>query len=93
VIGSKFRVHACPGATRCGYAITFTFCGLGFTSPQLDMPGLGQGFKGYKILIFLSFLTDLFFSNLLIFSSTSYLYLFFKLCPFIFDPIFYVGSP
>jgi hypothetical protein len=44
------RVQARPGATGCGYEIVFTFYGLGFPSPHLDMPGLGQGFKGYKML-------------------------------------------
>jgi hypothetical protein len=51
VIGSRFRVQARPGATGCGYAIIFILYGLGFLSPHLDMPGLGQGFKGYEMLI------------------------------------------
>jgi hypothetical protein len=37
-------VQACPGATGCRYEIAFIFYGLGFPSPHLDMPGLGQGF-------------------------------------------------
>jgi hypothetical protein len=48
LIGSKFRVQARPGATGCVYETAFTFYGLGFPSPHLDMPGLGQGFKGYN---------------------------------------------
>jgi len=48
---SRFRVQARPGATGCVYEIAFTFYGIGFPSPHLDMPGLGQGFKGYKILM------------------------------------------
>jgi hypothetical protein len=51
VIGSMFRVQARPGETGCVYEIAFTFYGIGFPSPHLDMPGLGQGFKGYKMLI------------------------------------------
>ena len=51
LIGSRFRVQACPGAAGCGYDIVFAFYGLVFPSPHLDMPGLGQGFKGYNILI------------------------------------------
>jgi len=61
VIGSRFRVQACPGlrlvayasesATGCGYEFVFRFYGFGFPSPHLDMPGLGLGFKGYKMLI------------------------------------------
>ena len=52
MIGSWFRVQACPGATGCGYDIFFAFYGLVLPSPHLDMLGLGQGFKGYKMLIF-----------------------------------------
>jgi len=48
VQGSGFRVQACPSAKKCGYEIVFTFYGLSFPSPHLDMPGLGQGFKGYN---------------------------------------------
>ena len=61
VIGSRFRVQACPGlrlvayasesAAGCGYDIVFAFYGLVLPSPHLDMPGLGQGFKVYKMLI------------------------------------------
>jgi hypothetical protein len=50
-IGFRFRVQARPGATGCGDEFVFAFYGLGFPSPHLDMPGLGQGFKGYKMLI------------------------------------------
>ena len=42
-------------ATGCGYAIIFILYRLGFLSPHLDMPGLGQGFKGYKVLICYNF--------------------------------------
>jgi hypothetical protein len=62
--GSWFGVQARPGlrlvayasesATGCGYEIAFIFYGLGFPSPHLDMPGLGQGFKGYNWWILLS---------------------------------------
>jgi hypothetical protein len=51
VIGSRFRVQARPGATGCVFKIAFIFYGIGFPSPDLEMPGLGQGFKGYKMLI------------------------------------------
>jgi hypothetical protein len=51
VTGSKFRVQACPGATGCGYEIMFTFYELGFSSAHPDRPSLGQGFKGYKMMI------------------------------------------
>ena len=37
-----------------GYKIVFTFYGLGFPSPHLDMPGLGQGFKGYSLWVLLT---------------------------------------
>ena len=50
MIGSKFRVQARPGATGCVSEIAFTFNGIGFSSPHLDKPGLGQGFKGFKML-------------------------------------------
>ena len=50
-IGSRFRVQARPGATGCVYEIAFTFYGIRFPSPHLDMPGLGQGFKGFGVLI------------------------------------------
>jgi hypothetical protein len=46
--GSRFGVQACPGATGCGYEIVFTFYEHCFPSPHFDMPGLGQGFKGYN---------------------------------------------
>jgi hypothetical protein len=48
LIGSRFRVQARPGATGCGYEIVFTFSGLGLPSLHLNIPGLGQGFKGYN---------------------------------------------
>jgi len=51
VIRSGFWVQACPAATLCSYEIVVTFYGLGYPSPHVDMPGLGQGFKGYKMLI------------------------------------------
>jgi hypothetical protein len=38
------RSYASESATWCGYEIAFTFYGLGFPSPHLYMPGLGQGF-------------------------------------------------
>jgi hypothetical protein len=37
--------------TACGDKFSFTFDGLGFPSPHLDIPDLGQGVKGYKMLI------------------------------------------
>ena len=40
------RAYASESATGCGYEIGFTFYWFGFQSPHLDMPGLGQGFKG-----------------------------------------------
>ncbi len=46
VIGSEFWVQARPGATGCVYEIAFTAYGLDFQSAHLEMPGLGQGFKG-----------------------------------------------
>ena len=52
VLGSE--VQARPGATACGHEIVFAFYGLGFPSPHIDMPGLGQGFKSYNILIFIA---------------------------------------
>jgi len=51
VIGSMFRVQARPGATGRGYEVISTFYELGFLSENLDRSGLGQGFKGYKMLI------------------------------------------
>jgi hypothetical protein len=61
VIGSKFRVQARAGlqlvayalksATGCGYEIVLALYGFGFSSPHLDMPGLGQGFNGFMMLI------------------------------------------
>ena len=52
--GSRFRVQACPGATGCDYEIIFIFYGRVFPSQQIDMPSLGQGFKGYNRLILLT---------------------------------------
>jgi hypothetical protein len=49
--GLRLVAYASESATGCGYAINFMLYGLGFISPHLDMPGLGQGFKGYKMLI------------------------------------------
>jgi hypothetical protein len=40
--------NLCPGATGRGYEIVFTLYEPSFTSPHFDMPGLGQGFKGYN---------------------------------------------
>ena len=48
LIGSRFRVHACLGATECVFEIAFTFYGFGYPPPHLGMPGLGQGFKSYN---------------------------------------------
>ena len=48
--GSRFRVQARPGATGCVTEIVFTLYGIGFPSPHLGMTGLGQGFKGFKML-------------------------------------------
>ncbi len=59
LIGSMFRVQACPGATGCDYEIAFTFHGIGFPSPHLEMPGLGQGFKGYSRWMLLPILAQL----------------------------------
>ena len=44
------RIHACPGTTGYGYATIFIFYRYGLSPPHLDMPGLGQGFKGYNCL-------------------------------------------
>jgi hypothetical protein len=44
----RFWVQARPGATGCVYEIAFTFYGIKFPLPHLDMPGLGQGFKVYN---------------------------------------------
>jgi hypothetical protein len=52
MIGSGFRVPARPGATIYGDAVTVMFYGRCFASPTLDMPGLGQGFRGCKTMIF-----------------------------------------
>ena len=49
--GSGLVAYASESATGCGYEIAFALYALGVPSPNLDMPGLGQGFKGYKILI------------------------------------------
>jgi len=46
--GSRFGVQARPGATGCVHEIAFTFYEIGFPSPDLEMPGLGPGFKGYN---------------------------------------------
>jgi hypothetical protein len=54
--GSRFRVQARPDATGCGYEIIFTFYGLGFPLPHLDITGLGQWFKGYNRWILLPIL-------------------------------------
>jgi hypothetical protein len=43
--GSRFRVQARPDATGCGYEIIFTFYGLGFPLPHLDITGLASGSK------------------------------------------------
>jgi hypothetical protein len=43
------RAYAWESATRCGYVIVFTFYGLGFSTLDLDMAGLGQGFKSSKV--------------------------------------------
>jgi hypothetical protein len=43
-----FSVLARPGATVYGYKNIFTYYELGFLSPHLGIPGLGQGFKGYN---------------------------------------------
>jgi hypothetical protein len=56
VIHSGFWVQACLGATLCNYEIVVTFYGLGYPSPHVDMSGLGQGFKGYKMLISIAFI-------------------------------------
>jgi hypothetical protein len=59
LIGSGFKptlAYASESATDCGYENVFRFHGLGFPSPHLDMPGLGQGFKGYNRWILLSIL-------------------------------------
>jgi len=44
---------ASESATGCGYEIVSTFNGFGIPSPHLDMPGLGQGCKGYDRWILL----------------------------------------
>jgi len=43
--GSRFRVQARPGATGCVYEIAFTFYGIGFSSPHLDMQVWARGSK------------------------------------------------
>jgi hypothetical protein len=43
--GCRFRVQACPGAIGCGYEIIFIFYVLGYQSPHLVRPDLGQGSK------------------------------------------------
>ena len=43
-----FRVQARPGAAGRGYEIGLNFYGFSFPAPDLDMPSLGQGFKGYN---------------------------------------------
>jgi hypothetical protein len=40
-----------------GYENIFTFYGPGFPSPHLDMPGLGQGFRGCNRWILLTIIT------------------------------------
>ena len=47
-MGSRFRVQARLGATGRVYEIAFTFYGIGFPSPHLNMPSLSQEFKGYN---------------------------------------------
>jgi hypothetical protein len=66
VVGSRFRVQACPGlrlvayasesATGCGYDIVFAFSGIVLPSPHLAMPDLGQEFKGYNCLKLVTYL-------------------------------------
>jgi hypothetical protein len=48
MIDSRFRVHARPGATGCGYEFVFPLYGLGLPIPHLDMPGLARGSKVIK---------------------------------------------
>jgi hypothetical protein len=50
VIGSRFRVQTRPGAVGFVNEIVFTVNGFGLPSLHLNIPGLDQGFKGYKIL-------------------------------------------
>ena len=50
------RSYASESATGCDFEIVFTFYGIGFPSPHLDMLGLGQGFKGYNRWIMLPIL-------------------------------------
>jgi hypothetical protein len=40
------EVQACPGATGWSFVIAFKFYELILPSPHLEIPGLGQGFKG-----------------------------------------------
>jgi hypothetical protein len=47
----RLVAYASESAAGCGYEIAFPVYELGFPSPHLDMPGLGQGFKGYKMRI------------------------------------------
>jgi hypothetical protein len=51
VIGSMFQVQARPGATGCSHGIVITVNGFVLLALHLNIPGLGQGFKGYKMLI------------------------------------------
>ena len=43
--GLRLVAYASESATGCVYEIVFTFYGIKFPLPHLDMPGLGQGFK------------------------------------------------
>jgi hypothetical protein len=47
----RLVAYASESATGCGYEIVFRFYKFGIPSPHLEMPGLGQGFRGYKMLI------------------------------------------
>ena len=44
------RAYASESATGYGYATIFIFYRYGLPPPHLDMPGLGQGFKGYNCM-------------------------------------------
>jgi len=46
--GLRLVAYASESATGCVYEIAFTFYGIKFPLPHLDMPGLGQGFKVYN---------------------------------------------
>jgi hypothetical protein len=49
--GSGLVAYASESATGYIYDIAFTFHGTGSPSPHLDMPGLGQGFKGFRFRV------------------------------------------